>query len=622
MRLVPNYISEGAPTGEKRVFNILKSLNDKKYEKWVVYHSLNYPVHIQKKDKTSFQYFGETDFLIFNPDKGLINIEIKGGRISVEDGTWYTENRSGKSKLKKSPFVQATDSMKNIERYLNKQFLKIPQDFLVIFPDCDFDKDSIEWSKDNFCSGQVDQFLEKKILTLEKKLTETGGRFYPSLEDQKKLKNIFRSNFESFQSYHTLLKQSLFEINKFTDEQINILDQFETNRMLIEGSQGTGKTVLAIEIAKKKIFEGKKVLFLNSNRLASENIINKFKDFNQSDLNQITINTFSSFIFKRAHNYFSKSSHKDEKYIIADQGDFHYKHNILTGYVLDKSIEDEALLQYDCIILDEIQNYYFYENFYDLLDCLLKDGLSKGSWYFFGDFDFQKLFTINENLSEEFLEKKHPKNNLKDYGYYNQRLTHNVRNAYEICIQSPIISNVTDKHPSIYRNTTGEVHHHFAEKKENEIQILKDLIEKLYKNRIDGNDITVLSPFRLENDKNLLKHCDISKFYSVLNLNKVNNFGEEIVNENKNSIYFSTIQYFQGRENKIIILTDPMLTSFGTSETIEKIKNKEPLDQRYPENFLTFNAMGRANSILYVIWNKIFEKYVSQKIAKSISLIK
>ena len=26
--------------------------------------------------------------------------------------------------------------------------------------------------------------------------------------------------------------------------------------------------------------------------------------------------------------------------------------------------------------------------------------------------------------------------------------------------------------------------------------------------------------------------------------------------------------------------------------------------------------------ILYVIWNKIFEKYVSQKIAKSISLIK
>ena len=71
----------------------------------------------------------------------------------------------------------------------------------------------------------------------------------------------------------------------------------------------------------------------------------------------------------------------------------------------------------------------------------------------------------------------------------------------------------------------------------------------------------------------------------MLNLNKINNFGEEIVNENKNSIYFSTIQYFQGMENKIIILTDPMLTSFGTSETIEKIKNKEPLDQRYLKTF-------------------------------------
>ena len=191
MRLVPNYISEDAPTGEKRVFNILKSLNDKKYEKWVVYHSLNYPVHIQKKDKTSFQYFGETDFLIFNPEKGLINIEIKGGRISVEDGTWYTENRSGKSKLKKNPFAQATDSMKNIERYLNKQYIKIPQNFLVIFPDCDFDQDSIEWSKDNFCSGQVDQFLEKKILNLEKKTNRNRRALLSKFRRPKKIKKYF-----------------------------------------------------------------------------------------------------------------------------------------------------------------------------------------------------------------------------------------------------------------------------------------------------------------------------------------------------------------------------------------------------------------------------------------------
>lgn len=620
MKLIPNYISENAPTGEKRVFNILKSLNEKKYERWIVYHSLNYPVHVQKKDKISYQYFGETDFLIFIPEKGLINIEIKGGRISVEDGQWSTENRSGKTKLKKSPFVQATDSMKNIERYLGKQNIKIPQAFLVIFPDCDFNQDSIEWSKDNFCSGQVDQFLEKKIINLEKELIETGGRFFPSLEDQNKLKKIFRSNFESFQSYHTLLKQSLFEINQFTSEQINILDQFETNRMLIEGSQGTGKTILAIEIAKKKIFEGKTVLFLNSNRLASENIKDKFKDLQQSDFNKITIKTFSGFINDKASKYYKSSSSKSEQYVVAIQSDFHVKHNILTGYVLDKSIEDDSLLQYDCIILDEIQNYYYYENFYDLLDCLLKNGLSQGSWYFFGDFDFQKLFTINENLSDEFFEKKHPKNNLKNF--VNQRLVHNVRNAYEICIQSPIISNVTDKYPSIFRNTTGEVHHLFAEQRKDEIQILEKLIEKFYKNQIDGNDITVLSPFRLENEKNLLKNCDISKFYSVLNLNKVNNFGEEIVNNNKNSIYFSTIQYFQGMENKIIILTDPMLTSSGTSETLEKIKNKESLDKKYPENFLTFNAMGRANSILYIIWDKIFEKYVSEKKAKSISLIK
>ena len=82
-------------------------------------------------------------------------------------------------------------------------------------------------------------------------------------------------------------------------------------------------------------------------------------------------------------------------------------------------------------------------------------------------------------------------------------MTHNVRNAYEICIQSPIISNVTDKHPSIYRNTTGEVHHHFAEKKENEIQILKDLIENFIKTGL----MEMILQFSLHLDLKMIKTC-------------------------------------------------------------------------------------------------------------------
>jgi hypothetical protein len=170
MKLIPNYINEISPNGEKRVFYLFKDLTQDEYKEWFVFHSLNYPVTVLKKDRNSYQYFGETDFLLFIPNKGLINIEIKGGRIFTKDGVWFTENRFGINKLKKSPFVQATDSMKNIQRYLASIDIKIPQTFLVVFPDCDFYQDTIEWSEDNLCSGELDQLLIKKISILEKKI--------------------------------------------------------------------------------------------------------------------------------------------------------------------------------------------------------------------------------------------------------------------------------------------------------------------------------------------------------------------------------------------------------------------------------------------------------------------
>lgn len=624
MKLIPSYINETSPNGEKRVFYLFKDLKQDKYKDWVVFHSLNYPVTVLKKDRNSYKYFGETDFLLFIPNKGLINIEIKGGRIFTKDGIWFTENRFGISRLKKSPFVQATDSMKNIQRYLSSIDINFPQAFLVVFPDCDFHQDSIEWSEDNLCSGELDQLLIKKISILEKNyLIQSSEKFFPDKNTQNKLKKIIRSNFESFQSFHSLLSQSTYEINKFTEGQIDILDQIETNRMLITGSQGTGKTAVAIEIAKRKISEGYKVLFLNSNRLACENIrydLRKVIDYNED---QITIQTYAGFISGRASTAFSQSDKSDVDYNLAFQSDFYERNNILTNYYLNKILESKSFVQYDCIILDEVQNYYYYDNFYNLIDCLLKEGIKNGSWYFFGDFEFQKLFTLNKNIED--LDSKDPVNNLKNYqGYTTQRLIDNVRNATEICVQAPIISNVTDKLPYRIGNKSGEITHYFAENKSQKVKILENIIERLHKNKINGNDITVLSPFRLENEENLLKHCEISKYYKIINLNKVNFFGKEII-QNKNNInclYFSTIQYFQGMENKIIILTDPMSTPLGNSEIRNHIMKNEKFEKIYPESFLTFNAMGRANSILYIIWDKYFETYVMEKKAKSVSLMK
>ena len=51
---------------------------------WIVYHSLNYPVSKKPKDKKSFKYFGEADFVILIPNKGIINIDKVGQNFHVK----------------------------------------------------------------------------------------------------------------------------------------------------------------------------------------------------------------------------------------------------------------------------------------------------------------------------------------------------------------------------------------------------------------------------------------------------------------------------------------------------------------------------------------------------------
>ena len=51
---------------------------------------------VNKKDKKSFKYFGEADFVILIPNKGIINIEVKGWtKFSCENGVWKITKNDG-----------------------------------------------------------------------------------------------------------------------------------------------------------------------------------------------------------------------------------------------------------------------------------------------------------------------------------------------------------------------------------------------------------------------------------------------------------------------------------------------------------------------------------------------
>ena len=610
MRMIPPVIDVNAPSGEKEIFQLLKDTNSKKFKDCLVFHSLNYPQGTEKNKKQSYEFFGESDFVILVPSRGLINIEVKGGKISREDGIWYTNNRFGKHKIK-DPFKQATNSLFKIGGYLKTKDILIPQDYLVIFPDCEFDTTGIEISDQNLVSGEINPKLLNTLNNIiENHLIEANGRFHPKESDLNQIIKVLRPNFTSNLSSKNLLNQSRKQIDKFTNEQIKILESYNSNRLIVTGGQGTGKTIIAEEIAKKKLLEGS-VLFISSGRLRNEETKIRFKDFNN-----FHCFTFHNFINKIIKDIIKKEipkelSDKINSLKFEDRTEFFLK------FISDTILEAENLKKYDFLIMDEMQNYCHYDEFYGVFGSIIKGDLKEGKWYFFGDFDYQNLWS--NSISDE-IKKKNPKLYLRDLNPETHQLTYNVRNAQQIVVHSPFLSGVAkEKLPSrpFIIKIEGQIKHYFENSVKHKIERLEKIIEDLKKQNIDGNEIVILSSNRIDNPKNYISSSNIANFFKIIDLTQISKFGTDIIkSDEKNCIYFSTSHAFQGMESKIIILTDPLTSPIEN----HKINEADYSNSKDLKNLITYNAMGRANTFLYVIWDKIHEKYVNQQIGKALKM--
>ena len=264
---------------------------------------------------------------------------------------------------------------------------------------------------------------------------------------------------------------------------------------------------------------------------------------------------------------------------------------------------------YDLIIIDEIQHCYFYNSFYLLLDKILKKGLLEGNYYFFGDFNYQNI--IGEKLSKDILKDRMPKENLQSYEQIT--LWHNVRNSENIAFEAPVISGIVEQLPLPYSitKTSGQTEHLFCKDDEDKKDKLLNILKKLSLDGVPGTDIVILSNYTFTNNKNILNDLDISEYYNICDLSKMLN--ESFLLNKKNiikkidTIYFSTALAFQGLESKIIIYIDPLDATYGLSSDNDQQTSNEA-------HMLLFNAMGRANTFLYLLWDKSFESWYKKRL--------
>jgi len=609
MRMFPEYCRDDIEKSEIKVFNKLKNNTNKLMDNWICYHSLNYPVHISKKNKKSYKYYGEADFVILVPEKGIINIEVKGGSLKCIDGIWSRRDRAGWVTFNKSPIKQAHNSKYDIGKEFKKRLgVCFPQEFVLLFPDCSVEsiKDPIEFSQKNIIDG--DNFLmnfEKRLIELSNMLIPGGGKLNLSTKYLKQLKKIIRPDFFSLEKKSLILSKSAGELFNYTEEQIATFDLLEDQpRLIIEGPMGTGKTAICEEIIKRKKTDlNLSILYLNSTRLPNLEMKEKFN--NNKNVKCYTYSQFIKSIARHSElsnlmsiSDINKLSFEDQNNVLTIRAVSVLKNEIenTLGNIYDKNSD----YLFDVVLIDEAQNCYFYDQFYELLNLIIKNGSFDGNFYIFGDFKYQK--TVPKNFIKDKLNERMPMNNLLNIK--EQMLTTNVRNAKQVAQQAPIISGYLEKLPYILnKSQEGEVFHVFSKDNNKKKDKLLEIISELHKDNVLGADITIISNYKLSNRKNILNSLDLSDYYdTIIDLGSSDISKIKEIKKKSNNIYFSTAMGFQGMENKIIIYLDPFDQFTETQKTIDE-----------DVAALTFNVMGRANTYLYMLWNENFRETYYEK---------
>lgn len=241
-------IRYAAPESERRLFEAIQNALP---SGWYAWHSLKTCVNIND--------FAEADFLIVSPEHGALILEVKGGSIRKEGGAWYQNDRI----LAKSPLSQALHFRKSLLRRFDD--LRIPSPNLgvaICFPDTQVDAGM---GQDDLAGRLIG--LES-IPFLDRVLPDLIERTIPERREIQKgwVSEIHRMWCESWIPDQKLSRRKLEDAEnrlRLDQDQMRILDMAgENERALVQGPAGTGKTVLAMELARREAAAGRRVLVL------------------------------------------------------------------------------------------------------------------------------------------------------------------------------------------------------------------------------------------------------------------------------------------------------------------------------------------------------------------------
>jgi len=326
------------------------------------------------------------------------------------------------------------------------------------------------------------------------------------------------------------------------------------DRVLVEGGAGTGKTLIGLEVARRKAEKGLRVACLCFNRLIGKSIEHELGGLN---LPNLIGGTVYSVLLKLVGVT-----------VPDDVAPDWWKHEapaIIEEKLTDPDLAD--ILSFDYMVIDEAQDVLARPALWDCLKLFIEGGIERGRFLILGDFINQTL-TYNDNLFEQKLSE------LKSSAT-RWKLDENCRNYRPIGEVALAFSNSDRGTWSGYMRAGGALDDWDLRPYRNDgeqVQVVLECIQWARNSGFKDSDITLLTFRAIDNSVvgNLIRNGFIMEKASELD---------------SSYIRYSTINAYKGMENKVIIITDIVLTP----------QNREL------ERKLFYTGMTRATEKLFIV---------------------
>jgi hypothetical protein len=260
-RVVPFPMLPTASSAERRLYEgFLQQLD----EAYVVYHSVDWVLASPTPGGPPIQ--GESDFLIAHPIDGLLVLEVKGGELEYDPATrrWSQTGRSGRHVLDEDPFHQARDEMHSLIEILSHQprwdRWRPSYGYGVAFPDGIYDHDANPAAQAAWVIDRDDlSRLAERVRQIMRQWRHAGRRF--GADGMEALQNALGLRAEIRTPLKLQFDEEDRRIVELTDDQSYVLSYVtKRHRAAIVGPAGSGKTILALQVAKRLAASGNRVL--------------------------------------------------------------------------------------------------------------------------------------------------------------------------------------------------------------------------------------------------------------------------------------------------------------------------------------------------------------------------